>query len=80
MSKRVAIYTRYSSVMQRTESCEDQERKVKEGLDRLGIDHRHAVVVRDEAESGTTCRRTEDFARAQDCDSVALMSGHGNGS
>lgn len=51
---RVVIYSRYSSEMQRAESCEDQEREVRKGLDRLAIDHSSALALRDEAQSGTT--------------------------
>lgn len=51
------IYTRFSSSLQSPKSCVDQEREVRAGLDKLGIDHSNAVVIRDEAESGTkTCR------------------------
>ena len=55
--KKVVIYTRYSSEMQRAESCEDQEREVREGLARRGIDTREIVVIQDRAESGTKTDR-----------------------
>lgn len=47
------IYTRYSSEMQRPESCVDQERKVREGLERKGIPHQGYFMLKDEAMSGT---------------------------
>lgn len=55
--KKVVIYCRYSSDMQRPESCADQERQVRAGLARFGIDTSDAVVIRDEAESGTKTAR-----------------------
>lgn len=58
----VVIYTRYSSDMQRPESCTDQERKVREALTRMGFSHAEAAVLRDEAISGTRADRPE-FAR-----------------
>lgn len=58
----VVIYCRYSSDMQRTDSCADQEREVRAGLARLGINANQAVVIRDEAESGTKVNR-EGFRR-----------------
>src|SRR5262245_7020241 len=39
--------------MQRKDSCADQEREVRAGLARLGIDPTLAIVIRDGAESGT---------------------------
>ena len=45
--------------MQREESCEDQEREVRQGLDRKGLDARDAVVIHDRAESGTKTNRSE---------------------
>lgn len=47
------IYTRFSSEMQRDESCEDQERDVRTGLAAKGIDARGFLVMHDRAESGT---------------------------
>jgi len=55
--RHLVIYVRYSSDMQRPESCMDQERKVRENLARMGIDNSHAVIIRDEAESGQTEHR-----------------------
>ncbi len=49
----IILYTRYSSSMQREESCEDQEREIRKHLDGLGIDHRNAIVLADKAKSGT---------------------------
>ena len=59
MKKQLVIYTRYSSDMQSPKSCADQERDVRQALTRLGIDHRLAVVIHDEAESGTKTFRPE---------------------
>jgi DNA invertase Pin-like site-specific DNA recombinase len=47
------IYCRYSSDMQRPESCADQERKVREYLLRNNIPSGEIVVHKDEAVSGT---------------------------
>jgi hypothetical protein len=58
----VVLYLRYSSDLQRADSCADQERNIRAALDRLGIDHRDALVLRDEAESGTKLSR-DGFAR-----------------
>lgn len=56
--KKVVIYCRYSSDMQRPDSCADQERNVRAGLAKLGIGAGvGAVVIRDEAESGTRTAR-----------------------
>jgi DNA invertase Pin-like site-specific DNA recombinase len=55
--KGIVIYCRYSSELQRAESCADQERDVRAGLARKGIDPTNAVVLRDEAESGTKVAR-----------------------
>ena len=57
MSKQIVIYTRYSSEMQREDSCEDQKREVCQGLARLGIDAQEATVIEDKAESGTKTNR-----------------------
>jgi len=53
MRKQTVIWTRFSSEMQRTESCADQERKAREGLTARNIDRTHAKVFRVEAVSGT---------------------------
>jgi hypothetical protein len=66
--KAIVIYCRYSSDMQRADSCVDQEREVRAGLTRLGIHAADAVVIRDEAESGTKAKR-ESFQRL--CEMVA---------
>lgn len=58
MAKHLVIYTRYSSDMQREDSCEDQEREVRQGLARLGIDPHEASVIKDKAESGTKSNRS----------------------
>ena len=49
----IIIYNRYSSEMQRPESCGDQERKVREYLQRNNIPTGEILVLKDEAESGT---------------------------
>jgi hypothetical protein len=45
--------------LQRPESCEDQEREVRKGLARLGVDATDAVVLHDHAESGTKNDRAQ---------------------
>ena len=55
--KFVVIYTRFSSDMQRTESCEDQERDVRTGLLRRALHLSNVLVIRDEAVSGTKADR-----------------------
>ncbi len=60
----LVIYTRFSSDLQSAKSCKDQEREVREALTRMGIDHSQAIVIYDEAESGTKVFRDE-FARLQ---------------
>lgn len=55
--KKVVIYTRYSSDMQRSDSCDDQERGVRRDLGRFGVSAADALVIRDEAESGTKSNR-----------------------
>ena len=59
---KIVIYTRFSSDMQSPKSCPDQEREVRTALTRMGIGHSDAVVIHDEAESGTRVLRDE-FAR-----------------
>jgi len=56
------ICTRFSSDLQDPKSCADQEREVRAALTRMGIDHSDALVIHDEAESGTKTFRDE-FAR-----------------
>lgn len=55
--KKNVIYARFSSDLQSTSSCIDQDRQTREGLDRKGIDHRQAEVIYDEAISGTKLSR-----------------------
>ena len=55
----VVIYTRFSSDLQSAKSCQDQEREVREALTRMDIDHSNAIVIYDEAESGTKVFRDE---------------------
>jgi site-specific DNA recombinase len=57
MSASIVIYTRYSSDMQREDSCEDQKREVCRGLVRFGIDAQDGLVIEDKAESGTKTNR-----------------------
>jgi site-specific DNA recombinase len=59
MRKIDIIWTRYSSDMQRVESCEDQEREVRAGLARKGIDSSGFRVIHDRAESGTKNDRAQ---------------------
>jgi DNA invertase Pin-like site-specific DNA recombinase len=54
---KVVIYCRYSCELQNPKSCADQEREVRGGLARLGIDTTHAEVICDAAESGTSTDR-----------------------
>jgi hypothetical protein len=44
--KQVIIYCRYSSDMQRPDSCVDQERAVRAGLAGLGVPADAALVIR----------------------------------
>ena len=53
---KLVIYCRLSSDMQSSHSCADQERAVRESLTRLGIDHKNAIVLCDDAER----RRSND--------------------
>lgn len=53
MRRTNVIYTRFSSEMQRNESCDDQEREVRRGLSLKGIDPCDFEVMHDRAESGT---------------------------
>lgn len=53
MQRKDVMYTRYSSDMQRNESCEDQERNVRLGLTRKAIDPANFEVLNDRAASGT---------------------------
>ena len=52
-SKTDVIYARYSSELQRAESIQDQERRCRDHLERMGIAHDHFELVKDEAISGT---------------------------
>ena len=53
MQRQDVLYTRFSSDMQRNESCEDQERDVRQGLALKGIDAANFEVLNDRAASGT---------------------------
>ncbi|MCE9608240.1 MAG: recombinase family protein [Planctomycetia bacterium] len=64
MTRRIVIYTRYSTDLQNPLSCEDQEREVRRALDRLGIDHSQAMVIHDHAHSGTDVHR-DKFVQLQ---------------
>ena len=61
----LVIYCRFSTDMQNPKSCVDQEREIRDGLTKLGIDHADALVIHDDAESGTKVFRDE-FARLQE--------------
>jgi site-specific DNA recombinase len=54
---KLVIYARYSTDMQRTVSCDDQERSVRRDLPGFGVCTEDALVIRDEAESGTKSSR-----------------------
>lgn len=56
-SKKTVLFTRYSSEMQRPESCEDQERNIRRDLPAKGVDPTGAIVLEDRAESGTLIDR-----------------------
>ena len=62
LQRRIVIYNRFSSDMQNPKSCADQEREIRDALTKMGIDHSDALVIHDEAESGTKTFRDE-FAR-----------------
>jgi len=64
LSLAIVIYTRFSSDLQSNKSCKDQEREVRDALTRMGIDSSNAIVINDEAESGTKVFRDE-FMRLQ---------------
>jgi DNA invertase Pin-like site-specific DNA recombinase len=66
--KKTVIDCRFSTDMQRADSCADQERGVRAGLARRGSDPADAVVLQDEAESGTKTAR-DGFQQL--CDMVA---------
>ena len=53
----LVIYTRYSTDMQNPQSCEDQERKVRQALEQMGIDHSSALVLHDDGIPGTRADR-----------------------
>jgi site-specific DNA recombinase len=57
------IYTRYSSDMQSPDSCADQEREVRRALPRFGVDPDKAIVLKDEAQSGTRAERSGGFEK-----------------
>ena len=64
MLKKNVIYTRYSTDMQSPKSCTDQEREIRAALTKKGIDTSDAIVIDDQAESGTKTFRAE-FERLQ---------------
>ncbi|QDU19739.1 recombinase family protein [Urbifossiella limnaea] len=55
--QKIVIYCRYSSDMQRADSCADQERAVRAVLMRHGYAADDIIVIKDEAESGTKTAR-----------------------
>jgi len=64
VDKKLVISTRYSTDMQNPKSCSDQERDVRAGLTKKGIDHSDAIVIYDAGESGTKTYRDE-YARLE---------------
>ena len=59
LNRKNIMYTRFSSDMQRDDSCEDQEREVRRGLEQRGIDPGHFEVIHDQAVSGTRTDRPQ---------------------
>jgi site-specific DNA recombinase len=57
MKMKIVIYCRYSSDLQNPKSCQDQEREVRAGLARMGIDASDAEGIHDDAVTGTTTAR-----------------------
>lgn len=72
----VVIYTRYSTDRQREESCEDQERVVRAGLDRMKIDHQSALVIQDKAMSGSKADRSgyQRLIEMRDRGEIAILA------
>lgn len=56
-AKYTVIYCRYSTEMQRKESCADQERVVRADLQAKGVALDNLKVIYDEAQSGTSSNR-----------------------
>ena len=66
MQRKDVLLTRFSTEMQRDESCEDQEREVRKGLALKGIDATNFEVIYDRAASGTKNDRVQfDQLRAR---------------
>ncbi|HRX84412.1 MAG TPA: recombinase family protein, partial [Phycisphaerae bacterium] len=65
MDKEYVFYTRFSSDMQRPESCEDQEREIRAGLAKLGVTCARPLVIKDQAVSGTQSGR-DGFTKLMD--------------
>jgi DNA invertase Pin-like site-specific DNA recombinase len=57
-NRQVVIYCRFSTDMQNPKSCADQERDVRTGLAQKGINATDALVIHEEAESGTRSDRS----------------------
>ena len=57
MGKMDVFFTRFSSDLQRQDSCDDQEREIRDGLAKLGVGYSNPLVFKDQAESGTKCER-----------------------
>ncbi len=55
--KKIVIYCRYPSDMQRPDSCADQERTIRAALARLGFVAADIIARYDEAQSGTKTAR-----------------------
>jgi site-specific DNA recombinase len=56
--RKVVIFARYSTDMQNPKSCDDQAREVRQKLGEKGIDTANAIVIQEDAESGTRSDRT----------------------
>ncbi len=52
LRKKLVIYTHFSPEMQSRKTCTAQERKVRDALGKMGIDHSEAVVIHDKRGSG----------------------------
>jgi site-specific DNA recombinase len=56
--RKVVIFARYSTDMQNPKSCDDQAREVHQKLREKGINSTNAMVIQEDAESGTRSDRT----------------------
>lgn len=76
MMRHTVIYARFSTDMQNPRSCADQERDVRKGLARKGIDASNAMVIMDEAQSGTKSNRAGfvQLMAMVECEEVAIIA------